>query len=76
MSRIRPLCLDPDCSDRSARSEVLPREEPDEEEEEEDEGDVTDDEGDDDVEDEDGYSVRCTLMEMVKDEARRLHQRC
>jgi hypothetical protein len=49
MSRIRPQCLDADCSERSARSDVLLREEPDEEEDdEEDEGNVTDDEGDDD----------------------------
>ena len=64
MSRIRPQCLDADCSDRSARSDVL-REEPDEEEEdEEDEGNVTDDEGDDDEEDDGGYSVRvCRLCQ-------------
>jgi hypothetical protein len=55
MSRIFPQCLDADYSDRSARADVLLREEPDEEEdEEEDEGNVTDDEGDD--EEEDGYS--------------------
>jgi hypothetical protein len=59
MSRIRPQCLDADCSDRSARSDVLLREEPDEEDdEEEDEGNVTDDEGDDDEEDDRAYSVR------------------
>jgi len=59
MSRIRPQCLDSDCSDRSARCDVLLREEPDEEEDdEEDEGNVTDDEGDDDEEDDGGYSVR------------------
>lgn len=52
MSRIHPQCLNADCSDRSARSNVLLRQEPDEEEdEEEDEGDgKEDDEGDD------GYS--------------------
>ena len=59
MTRICPQCLDADCSDRSARSDVLLREEPDEEEDdEEDEGNVTDDEGDDDEEDDGGYSVR------------------
>jgi hypothetical protein len=56
MSKIRPQCLDADCSDRSARSEVLLQEEPDEEEdEEEDEGDrKEDDEDEDDTHD--GYS--------------------
>jgi hypothetical protein len=66
MTRIRPQCLDSDCSDRSARSaDVLLREESDEEEEdEEDEGNVTDDEGDDDEEDDGGYSVRvCGLCQ-------------
>ena len=59
MSRIRPPCLDADCSDRSARSDVLLQEEPDEEEdEEEDEGNVTNDEDDEDDEDNGGYSVR------------------
>ncbi len=59
MSRIRPQCPDADCSDRSARSDVLLREERDEEEDdEEDKGNVTDDEGDDDEEDDGGYSVR------------------
>ena len=59
MSRIRPQCLDSDCSDRLARGDVLLREEPDEEEDdEEDEGNVTDDEGDDDEEDDGGYSVQ------------------
>ena len=49
MSRICPECLDADCSDGPARSDVLLREEPDEEEDdEEDEGNVTEDEGDDD----------------------------
>ena len=59
MSRICPQCLDADCSDRSARSDVLLREEPDEEEDdEEDEGNVTDDE------DDGGYSVRmCRLCQ-------------
>jgi hypothetical protein len=32
MSRIRPQCLDADCSDRLARSDVFLRDEPDEEE--------------------------------------------
>jgi hypothetical protein len=51
--------LNADRSDRSARSDVLLREEPDEEEDdEEDEGNVTDDEGDDDEGDDGGYSVR------------------
>jgi hypothetical protein len=65
MSRIRPQCLDADCSDRSARSDVLRREEPDEEEDDEkDEGNVTDDEGDDEDEDDGGYSVRvCRLCQ-------------
>ena len=48
MSRIFPQCLDADYSDRSARADVLLREEPDEEEdEEEDEGDVKEDDEDD-----------------------------
>lgn len=52
MSRFLPESLDADCSDRSARSEVLLRQEPDEEEyEEEDEGD-----GKEDEEGDDGYS--------------------
>ena len=65
MSRIFPQCLDADYSDRSARADVLVREEPDEEEDdEEDEGNVTDDEGDDDEEDDGGYSVRvCRLCQ-------------
>jgi len=65
MSRIRPQCLNADCSDCSPRSDVLLREEPDEEEDdEEDEGNVTDDEGDDDEEDDGGYSVRvCRLCQ-------------
>ena len=56
MSRIHPQCLDADCSDRSARSDVLLREEPDkEEDEEEDEGDhKEEDDKDDDTDD--GYS--------------------
>ena len=59
MSRIPPQCRDANCPDRSARSDVLLREEPDEEEDdEEDDGNVTDDEGDDDEEDDGGYSVR------------------
>jgi hypothetical protein len=62
MSRIRPQCLDADCSDRSARSDVLLREEPDEEEDdEEDEGNVTDDEGDDDEEDDRATRCGCTV---------------
>ena len=65
MSRICSECLDADCSDGPARSDVLLREEPDEEEDdEEDEGNVTDDEGDDDEEDDGGYSVRvCRLCQ-------------
>jgi hypothetical protein len=64
MCRIRSQCLDAEYSDRSARSDVLLREEPDEEEDdEEDEGNVTDDEGDDEEEDDGGYSVRvCRLV--------------
>ena len=55
MSRIRPQCPDADCSGRSARSDVLLREEPDEEEdEEEDEGDRKEDDEDEDTDD--GYS--------------------
>ena len=48
-------CLDADCSIRSARGDVLLREEPDEEEdEEEDEGDRKEDDEDEDTDD--GYS--------------------
>jgi hypothetical protein len=51
-----PQCLDADCSDRSARSDVFLREEPDEEEDdEEDEGNSQEDDDDDD-EGDDGYS--------------------
>ena len=54
MCRIRSQCLDAEYSDRSARSDVLLREEPDEEEDDEDdEGNVRDDEGNDEEEDED-----------------------
>ena len=54
MTRIRPQRLDPNPSDRSARADVLLREEPDEEEdEEEDEGDRKDDE---DENTDNGYS--------------------
>ena len=59
MNRIRPQSLKAECSDRSARTDVLVRKEPDEEEdEEEDEGNVTDDE---DEEDNGGYSERYTV---------------
>jgi hypothetical protein len=60
-----PQRLDTDCSDGSARSEVLLRDEPDEEEDdEEDEGNVTDDEGDDEEEGGGGYSVQlCRLCQ-------------
>jgi hypothetical protein len=59
MSKIRPLCFDADCSDRSAGGDVLLREEPDEEQdEEEDEGNGKEDESDDDEEDGRGYSVQ------------------
>jgi hypothetical protein len=54
MSRICPQFLDAEYSDRSARADVLLREEPDEEDEEEDEGDGKDDNDDDD--NDDGYS--------------------
>jgi len=55
MSRIRPPCFDADCSDRSARSDVLLRQEHDEEEdEEEDEDDREEDDEDEDIDD--GYS--------------------
>ncbi|MGC1644960.1 MAG: hypothetical protein WA741_03960 [Candidatus Sulfotelmatobacter sp.] len=55
MSRIRPQCLDADCSDRSVAACVLLRQEPDEEEdEEEDEGDRKEDEEDEETDD--GYS--------------------
>jgi hypothetical protein len=55
MSRIRPQRLDANPSDRSARADVLLREEPDEEEDdEEDEGDRKEDDEDEDTDD--GYS--------------------
>lgn len=57
MSRTRPQRFDADYSDRSARTDVLLREEPDEEEdddEDEDEGDRKEDDGDEDTDD--GYS--------------------
>jgi hypothetical protein len=55
MSRIFPQGLDADYSDRSARSDVRLREEPDEEEdEEEDEGDRKEEDEDEDTDD--GYS--------------------
>ena len=60
MSRIRPQCLDADCSDRSARSDVLLREEPDEDDEE-DEENVTGDEGDDDEEMGEATWCRCAV---------------
>ena len=53
MSRIFPQCIDASLSDRSAKVDVLLRQEP-EEEEEEDEGDRK--EGDEDEDTEDGYS--------------------
>jgi hypothetical protein len=53
MSRTRPQCLNADCSDRSARSDFLLREKPDEEEDEEEE-DEEEDEGDRKDDDEDG----------------------
>jgi hypothetical protein len=59
MSRIFPHCLDANHSYRSARADVLLREEPDEEDdEEEEEGNVTDDRDDDEEEDNRGYSVQ------------------
>jgi hypothetical protein len=59
MIRIRQQCRDADCSDRSARTDILLRKVPDEEEDDkEDEGNVTPDEGDNDEEVEGGYSVR------------------
>jgi hypothetical protein len=65
MNRIRPHGRDADCSDRSARADILLREEPyEEEDDEEDEGNITPDGGDDDEEDEGGYSVRvCRLCQ-------------
>jgi len=65
MTRIRLQYRDADCLDRSARSDVLLREEPDEEEDdEEDEGNITHDEDDDEEEDGGGYSVRvCRLCQ-------------
>jgi hypothetical protein len=63
MSRIRPQCLDADCSDRSARSDVLLREEPDEEE---DEGDRNDDDEDEDADD--GYSEERAVFVSVGEE--------
>ena len=63
MTRIRPQCGDADGSDRSARSDIFLREEPDEEEDEEEEDeDVTHDEGDDEEEDDGGYSVRALRL--------------
>jgi len=53
MRRIRPRCLDADCSDRSVGADVLLRQEPDEEEEE-DEDDRKEDDEDEDTDD--GYS--------------------
>ena len=53
MSRIFPQCLDANPSDRSARSDVLLRQEPDEEEEEDDDRKEEDDDDDDEG---DGYS--------------------
>jgi hypothetical protein len=58
MNRIPPPA---ECSDRSARADVLLRRDSDEEEDEEedeDEGNGTGDEGDDDEEDDGGYSVQ------------------
>ena len=52
--------LDPDCPDRSARSDVLLREEPDEDDEE-DEENVTGDEGDDDEEMGEATRCRCAV---------------
>ena len=55
MSRIHPVCLDSDPSDRSIAADVFVREEPaEEEDEEEDEADGKDDDEDD--EDDSGYS--------------------
>jgi hypothetical protein len=55
MSRIRPQCLDANCSDRSARSDDLLREEPDEEEDDE-EGEGDRNEHNEDEDTDDGYS--------------------
>ena len=68
MSRIRPQCLDADCSHHAVRGDALLREEPDEEEdEEEDEGNGKEDKGDDDEEDNRGYSVQaCRLCQVVE----------
>jgi len=52
MSRIRPQCLDADCSYRSVVADVLLRQKPDEEEKE-DEGDNKEE---DDEESDEGYS--------------------
>ena len=54
MSRIFPQGLDASLSDRSAKSDVLLRQEPEEEEDEEDEGDHREDDEDEDRDD--GYS--------------------
>jgi hypothetical protein len=52
MSRIRPQCLEADCSDRSVVADVLLRQEPDEEEdEEEDQDDRKEDDEDEDKDD-------------------------
>ena len=59
MIRIRLQCRDAGCSERSARTDILLREEPyEEEDDDEDEGNVTPDEGDGDEEVDGGYSVR------------------
>jgi hypothetical protein len=77
MSRIFPQCLDADYSDRSARADVLLREEPDEEEdEEEDEGNVTDDEGDDNEEDGGGYSVRMSVCVSAEGRSAKISSTC
>jgi hypothetical protein len=54
MSRIRPQCLAADYSGRSARGDVLLREEPDEEDDDEEEDDRKED--DDNGDNDEGYS--------------------
>ena len=52
---MHPECADSDPCDRSADTDLVLRQEPDEEEDEEDENDGKEDEDDDD-QDDDGYS--------------------
>jgi hypothetical protein len=58
-AEIRPQCLDANPSDRSARADVLLREEPEEDEEDHDE-EEDEDEGKD--EDDEGYAAVARLL--------------